>query len=252
MMLQQWADTLAARSAFPGLVADLIRASAKDIANIRFPSGDKGQSRGFDGVLEANGVAPYVPDGASIWEFGVSEGATAKANSDYGKRTEEVAEATRKETAFVFVTPRTWDNPKEKLTDWVKAKRKLGEWKSVEYLDGSMVEDWLAQCPAVAARYAKYELKTLPAAGIRSTDEYWDEYSTRFGPALVEQVLLAGRKALGEGGDQERVLAKQSREWADSVPGWPRAAAMLMRISDNWLREAERADLSAQKEALRW
>ena len=76
-MLQQWADTLAARSAFPGLVADLIRASAKDIANIRFPSGDKGQSRGFDGVLEANGVAPYVPDGASIWEFGVSVGAGA-------------------------------------------------------------------------------------------------------------------------------------------------------------------------------
>jgi hypothetical protein len=54
------------------MVADLIRASAGDISNIRFPNGDKGQVRGFDGVLEAAGVTPYVPDGSSIWEFGVN------------------------------------------------------------------------------------------------------------------------------------------------------------------------------------
>lgn len=192
--LQQWADTLQARTAFPGMVADLIRASAPNISGIRFPCGDKGQVRGFDGVLEATGVSPYVPDGPSVWEFGVTEGALAKANGDYDKRTFELEEERRKETTFVFVSPRTWDNPKEKIADWVNTKRGLGEWKSVEYIDGSMVEDWLGLCPAVAARYAKYELKVMPACGIRSTDEFWDEFSTRFAPALVEQILLAGRE----------------------------------------------------------
>ncbi len=107
--LQQWADTLAARNVFPGMVADLIRASARDISNIRFPNGDKGQVRGFDGLLEAAGVPPYVPDGQSIWEFGVNAGAAAKAESDFAKRTTEVDRARRMETSFVFVSPRTWD-----------------------------------------------------------------------------------------------------------------------------------------------
>ena len=159
--LQTWADTLSARSVFPGMVADLIRASARDISAIRFPNGDKGQVRGFDGVLEATGVPPYVPDGASIWEFGVSADAIAKANLDFEKRSKEVDDARREQTTFVFVTPRTWNNGNEKIVDWVSAKRNLGQWKDVVYLDGSMVEDWLSRSPAVAARYARFELQLL-------------------------------------------------------------------------------------------
>jgi hypothetical protein len=198
LTLQTWAETLGARNIFPGMVADLIRASAQDISTIRFPNGDKGQVRGFDGVLEATGVPPYVPDGESIWEFGVSADAATKANSDFDKRTAEVDEAKRMRTTFVFVTPRTWNNGKEKLADWVDEKKKLGKWKDVIYLDGSMVEDWLSRSPAVAARYARFELKLMPAIGVRSTDEFWEEYSSRFGPQLVEQVLLAGREEQAE------------------------------------------------------
>jgi len=193
--LQQWADTLPARTSFPALVADLIRATASNISDIRFPSGDKGQVRGFDGVLETTGMPPYVPDGKSIWEFGVTEDAAGKASSDYKKRTEQVDEAARKETTFVFVSPRTWDNPKEKLPDWILAKRELKEWKDVKYIDGAMLEDWLSACPAVAARWARYELKLMPLGGMQSTEEFWEEFSNRFSPALVDQVLLAGRES---------------------------------------------------------
>lgn len=193
--LQQWADTLPARTSFPGLVADLIRASAADITRIRFPSGDKGQVRGFDGVLEAVGAPPFVPEGKSIWEFGVTEAAAGKASDDYEKRTNQVDEETRKETTFIFVSPRTWDNPKEKLSDWVREKCDLGQWKSVDYLDRVMLEDWLGKCPAVAARWGRYELRTVPLLGVRSTDEFWEEFSNRFSPALVEDVLLAGRES---------------------------------------------------------
>ncbi|WP_051081879.1 hypothetical protein [Methyloversatilis universalis] len=180
------------------MIADLIRASAQDISTIRFPNGDKGQVRGFDGVLDAAGVRPYVPDGASLWEFGVSENAAAKAESDFVKRTNEVEEEQRKQTTFVFATPRTWNNGREKIAEWVSEKQKLGLWKDVVYLDGSMIEDWLRCSPAVAARYARYELNLFPVLGARSTDEFWDEYSNRFGPQLVEQVLLAGREQQAE------------------------------------------------------
>jgi hypothetical protein len=119
--LGQWAETVQARTSFSGLVADLIRATATSVTSIRFPSGDNGQLRGFDGALEAEGAPPYVPQGKSIWEFGVTDGGAAKATSDYTKRTEQRDEAARKETTFVFVSPRTWD--KARLQTSAKLER---------------------------------------------------------------------------------------------------------------------------------
>jgi hypothetical protein len=192
--LHQWADTVQARTAFPELVADLIRATVTSIADFRFPNGDKGQVRGFDGELDALGVAPYIPDEKSIWEFGVTDASSSKATSDYEKRTLQVDEATRKLTTFVFASPRVWDNPKEKRGDWVSAKRDLGQWKDVRYIDGAMFEDWLSACPAVAARWARNVLKVMPSTGARSTEEFWHEFATQFAPTLAEDVLLAGRE----------------------------------------------------------
>ncbi len=193
--LQQWADTIAAETIFPELISDLIRASATNISNIRFPNGDKGRVRGFDGVLEATGVPPYVPDGYSIWEFGTDGSSVSnKANKDYIKRTNPPTEADKKQTTFVLISLKTWDNPKLKLEDWINKKRKEGKWKDVKLIDGSMIEDWLSLCPAVSAYYAKYKLGLVTNIGARSIKEFWSEYSTKFEPSLTEAVLLAGRE----------------------------------------------------------
>lgn len=192
--LQQWMEQIPSRTTFPAMVGDLIRASVNDINSFRFPSGDKGQVRGFDGHLDALGAPPYVPDGLSIWEFGLEGASSTKADSDYQKRTGEVSVKDRKQTTLVIVSPRTWDTPKVKIQDWVAEKKALNEWKDVVYFDGSMLESWLEQCPAVAARYARNELNVMPLVGARSTDEYWDEFSLQFNPTLAEQVLLAGRE----------------------------------------------------------
>ena len=79
--LQKWADTLQARAILPELVGDLIRASASELQSFRFLSGDKSQVRGFDGRLSAIGAPPFVPDGDSIWEFGVAPKPHKKAGS---------------------------------------------------------------------------------------------------------------------------------------------------------------------------
>lgn len=193
--LDQWADSLPARVDFPGMVGDLIRASLTSISDFRFPRGDKGQVRGFDGVLDAESNCAFVPDGESVWEFGVTEGGAVKANGDYKKRTEELDVEARKRTTFVFVSPRTWDSSKgNKREDWVEEKRALNEWRDVLYIDGSMLEDWLTDCPAVAARYAKNHLKKMPLIGAQSSIDFWEEFSTKFAPELADKVLLAGRE----------------------------------------------------------
>lgn len=202
--LDQWADSLSARVDFPGMVGDLIRASAANISDFRFPNGDKGQVRGFDGVLDAESNYALVPDGESVWEFGVTEGGATKANDDYTKRTKKLNEEVRKRTTFVFVSPRTWDSSTgKKREDWIEEKCALNEWKDVMYIDGSMLEDWLTDRPAVAAKYAKHHLKKMPLAGAQSSADFWEEFSTRFAPELADKVLLAGRE------DQAKQLVEQ-------------------------------------------
>ena len=70
--LGKWATRTTSRALFPELIADLIRASVDDIGTFRFPNGEKGYVRGFDGVLQSDaGAKPFVPKDRSIWEFGL-------------------------------------------------------------------------------------------------------------------------------------------------------------------------------------
>lgn len=196
--LEQWADTLQAKGKMPGLVADLIWATASKVRRLRFLQGDKGQVRGFDGYLDVDSNSPFVPNGMSIWEFGTSGAGKSKAESDYRKRTDEVDQETKAKCTLVIVTPRTWDTPTVKVEDWLTEKNDLPEWKSVVYLDGPLLEDWLAKCPAVASRWASCELRVAPQNGVLSTEEFWQSFASRFAPPLVEDVLLAGRESQAE------------------------------------------------------
>jgi hypothetical protein len=198
--LEAWSQTNEARAIFPELIGDLIRASASQISSFRFPSGDKGQVRGFDGWLEATGCPPFVPDGPSIWEFGVTSDAGKKFKNDLEKRTKESdkKKQDRSSLTFVFVSLQTADNPKENFQKFVQSAAEGKGWKGVVYLDGMQLEHWLSACPAVASRYAKNHLNLIPRYGARSTDEFWEEYSNRFKPQLNEEVLLCGRHANAE------------------------------------------------------
>ena len=196
--LEGWADRIDARDEFPEMVRHLILAAATDIGEIRFPGGDKGQIRGFDGWLEAAGSKPYVPEGRSIWEFGVSKNPKKKFLDDYAKRIKEISFTERNSLTFVFATPRCWDNPAEKLQDWVNEQRKKDDFADVKYYDGIQLEDWLERCQAVGALYARNVLQRIPQTGARSTNEFWHEYSKRYRPELTEDVALCARAAQAE------------------------------------------------------
>ncbi|MDO9489629.1 MAG: hypothetical protein Q7J32_14740, partial [Sphingomonadaceae bacterium] len=192
--LGRWGESIPARTELPGLVGDLIRATAEGITAFRFPSGDKGQVRGFDGHLLAGKGSTYVPEGRSYWEFGATKAQASKFGEDIGKRSDQVSEDDQKDVTFVFVTPQTWDKPQQKIEDAVKACREASRWKDVRYIDGVQLESWLDEAPAVAATHARLTLRTKPQIGARSSEEFWESYSGRFRVDLTEEVLLCERE----------------------------------------------------------
>jgi hypothetical protein len=58
-------------------------------------------------------------------------------------------------------------------------------WKDVRCIDAVVLESWLDECPAVAARFARTKLGLMPQRGARSTDEFWDEFRHLFRPPLI-------------------------------------------------------------------
>ena len=56
----------------------------------------------------------------------------------------------------------------------------------------------------------------------------------------IERFNMRGvfSKSIGEGGNKERALSRKYWNWAEAVAKHPRTAAMLMRISENWARDA--------------
>jgi len=198
--LDAWGRTTASESLLPELVADLISATAPEITSIRFPSGDKGRVRGFDGVLESGGGWLNVPQGRSVWEFGTSLDYQKKALADFQKRSGEISAEEQKSLTLLLVTPFTWDSSigTNKLEDWEKARMAGSDWKAVILLDGARLEKWLDATPAVAAKHARQTLRTAPVQGVRSTDEFWSDFSGRFSPRLIERILTAEREATVE------------------------------------------------------
>src|SRR5208283_4775445 len=199
--LEAWADTYDARTKLSELVNRLVRASVQDINSFRFPTGDSAAIPGYDGRLECVGCPPHVPEGYSVWEFGTDADFLKKANKDFDKRSRDPGAVVCANTTFVFVTPRTW-NSKTTLSDW-EAKKRDGTWKDVKAVDAVQLEDWLEQCPQVAAWAARFLLMKQPPTGTRSADEFWDEYASGFKPPLNGPALLCGR------GDQAKRLVEQ-------------------------------------------
>ena len=192
--LEQWARSNSARDALPKIVSDLILASSQDIAAIRFPNADKGQVRGFDGVLVSGVPGLNVPQGKSYWEIGTNADYKTKVEGDFDKRTKEVPRAEQADITLVLVSPWTWDDPKNKLEDWRAERKRSSSWKDVCYIDGSALETWLEQRPAVAALHARRTFGVKPQEGVRSTDEFWLDFAGQFEPMLKEEVLLCERE----------------------------------------------------------
>lgn len=186
--LDNWSASLAARAELPEIVASLIRSSCRSLESYRFPSRDASQMHGFDGVAEVSEAHAFVPAGTSIWEFGTGKDFRTKADADYGNRTKDFTAVERACRTFVFVTSRKWDGG---LDGWERAHSGDG-WLKVRALDAVSLERWLDEFPSVAIPLAR-KLGIIPPSGVRTLDDFWDEYRLRFNRPATAEILLNGR-----------------------------------------------------------
>jgi hypothetical protein len=188
--LVQWADTRSSQGKLPALIRGLILASVDRTAikGIDFPAEDSVNRPGPDGILQVIQGTMVVPSGQSIWEVGVGADPKEKANGDYSKRTNNPGQFIPGQTAFVFVTPRRYQQKKE----WVDEKVSQNVWADIRFYDADDLEQWLETCPAMAA-WACRSIRGLPAEGMRDLQEIWEQWQYRTNPELVPQLLMAGR-----------------------------------------------------------
>lgn len=192
--LERWASSRRAQEQLPALVRRLIHATTTTASHVGLPAGDAIQHGGYDGVVRINETQFAVPDGVSIWEFGVSRNPKEKADHDYGKRKarqpeSDVGPIDPATTAFVFVTPRRW-NAKAR---WLAARRAEGFWRDVQVLDADDLEAWLEQAPAVHVW-----LSTLLGRRPRGADDLeavWQDWSESTTPPLSPALMFAGRES---------------------------------------------------------
>ncbi len=185
--LDQWAREDASHFEATILVRRLILATAA-VAEIDFGAREDVFLSGWDGVLEARGGSPFVPDGASRWEVGVKKsGLRAKAQSDYDKRTADPLGADPATTTFVFATIQSANWRKQ----WRDDRSKDDAWADVRAYGASDLETWLETAPSV--HYWISERLGRDPRDVTSPDAWWTRWSRRTQPALPQRFVLAGR-----------------------------------------------------------
>lgn len=187
--LVQWSNTRASEGLLPELVRKLIVASSRRLSKLEFPSGDSIYKPSWDGKCVNNTDHLYIPKGASFWELGRDNDYRRKLSKEYSKRTKQTQARTRKQSTFVFITPRRWVGKEQSKEGWIATKLKLKQWKNICIYDADDLEHWLEMSPAVGLWLAKkLNIATDDAEPARA---FWKKFIGKL--PLTPSVVLASR-----------------------------------------------------------
>lgn len=127
------------------------------------------------------------------------------------------------------------------LRKWIAEARDLARKTDREVITDQIIGQVLAYAPADA------EDSAWPAKPVRDVVEDCASDEIEKGIS-ISRFNMRGvfRKAMYEGGREERAFAVQYRVWADACASWPRTCTLLRRIADDWERHAEEADTRAE------
>lgn len=187
--IEDWAMEYSAQSDFPLLIAKMVYATILpgDYANI--PWGSAVNIGGWDGIVNSEKGAGFIPAGRSIIEFGTNKTPKTKAEKDYSSRTnreDEVIE--RSQTTFIFMTPRCWEGCEK----WQEVKRKEGIWKDVRVYDSRGISTLLLGMESVSCWFARK--LNLPVDGcVLDVERYWEEGIISPEVRLNPRFFVAGR-----------------------------------------------------------
>lgn len=184
--ITQWADqNISARTRLSVLLRTLVHSTGRSLTKVDFPGNDDAERPGWDGVIEAGEGTPWIPAGRSGWEFGTNADPKKKADKDFDKSVQASQEQDRKETVFIFVTPRKWQGKEA----WAEAAQKKGLWKDVRAYDASDLEQWLEQSIAAQAWFANEA--QLPEQDVYTLDKCWKDWSEVSTPPLAPSLFAS-------------------------------------------------------------
>lgn len=190
--LESWADTHEARDLLAVLLRTLVNSTCGGLQLVDFPGRDDSQRPGWDGRVDTTEGNPWIPDGASAWEFGTDIGVGQKANDDYRKRTKGADETDRRRLAFVFVTPRRWPGKEA----WLKDRQAEGQWRRVCAWDASDLEQWLEQ--SIPGQVWLEGCRGRNTRGVKSLDRCWVEWCADCRPHFTEEVFAEAAGSFGD------------------------------------------------------
>lgn len=186
--LEEWAGRqVSARYLLPALLRRLILSTGDGLTKVDFPAFDNADRPGWDGQVEAKAATPWIPAGLSGWEFGCDHDVRRKADDDYKARVTSVSVEVRKNTTFVFVTPRNWPRTRPSKDAWASNKRAEAKWKDVRVIDASDLEQWLEQ--SVPAQSWLADKLGRASEGVLSLDKSWDRWSKVTQPELPKELF---------------------------------------------------------------
>lgn len=181
--VEAWADMIASRSELPALLRKLVLSTGTNLTKVDFPAYDNAQRHGWDGYVETDTATPWIPSGASGWEFGCNQNPKQKADDDFAARVSSIPAAERKNITFVFITPRDWSGKDA----WVKDKLAAKRWKDIKAFDANDIEHWLEQ--SVSAQNWLAERLGNGSGDILSLDMCWERFANVTDPALSKALF---------------------------------------------------------------
>ncbi|HVJ26903.1 MAG TPA: HigA family addiction module antitoxin [Vicinamibacterales bacterium] len=247
MQIEAWSERLVGRSELAALLRRLVTSTGEGLLRVDFPAFENSQRKGWDGSVSSERATPWIPLGKSGWEFGVSVDPASKAEADYAARTKGVKQQERKETTFVFVTPRNWSGK----DSWSQEKRGAKEWKDVRAYDASDLEQWLEVSIPAQAWFA--EQLAIGAGAVQSLEACWKRWAGVTKPELSKALF---KSAIEHHADKlKRWLAKPAEHpltvVADSTDEALAALACLFESEEiEKANAADRAIVVRSPEAL--
>lgn len=173
-----FSNSIEARTQFAVLLRKLIYSTSDTIERIDFPGNDDAERPGPDGILKTLKGSPWVPEGLSLWEFGVTANAEKKAQDDLNKSIRSHEGDDLSCTTFVFVTPQRWSSK----TAWAKQATNKTPFREVRVYDVSDLEQWMEQSIPAQAWFSNKTHR--PTKGVKSLDLCWEEWANATIPTL--------------------------------------------------------------------
>jgi addiction module HigA family antidote len=215
--IEAWAsNNILFRTRFSVFLRTLVHSTGVGLSKTDFPGNDDAERPGWDGFAEAMEGTPWIPAGASGWEFGTNQDIKAKADKDFAKSVKANPKVEREKITFIFVTARRWAGKET----WVKNAQANRQWKDVRAYDASDLEQWLEQSLAGQAWLANETLR--PSQDVRSLDKCWSDWADVANPpltgALFSSAIGAAKRTilarLSKSPDGPTVIAADSVEEA--------------------------------------